>query len=188
MPSEWRGWVNGVVTGAALWAAACGCDREGGGVAPDQGAGRGVSAELAQQVATVWPGEEAAAGAGEFDVEVGRELFMASCAACHGTGGQGMPNQGPDLRASALTVKSSDDEILAFLAKGRQVGDPQSVMGLPMPPRGGNAALSNRQLAQIVKFLRTVASPGGQATTATETAATETAATETVPDDYGDQP
>ena len=91
------------------------------------------------------------------DVEDGRQLYLGSCAACHGTGGQGMPNQGPDLRGSAFVAQSTDDQLLAFLAGGRPTGDPQNKSGLPMPPRGGNPSLSDRHLGQIVKHLRTVA-------------------------------
>ena len=105
---------------------------------------------------TDWPGD--AAGGDEFviDVEDGRQLYLGSCAACHGAGGQGMPNQGPDLRGSAFVAGSADDQLLAFLAGGRPAGDPQNKSGLPMPPRGGNPSLSDSHLGQIVKYLRTV--------------------------------
>ena len=90
------------------------------------------------------------------DVDDGRQLYLGSCAACHGTGGQGMPNQGPDLRGSAFVAGSTDDQLLTFLAKGRPSGDPQNKSGLPMPPRGGNPSLGDRHLGQIVRYLRTV--------------------------------
>ena len=147
------------MSAAAL--AAAGCDPgEDDAVSRDPAPRHDVSPDLASAGAVVWPGETSADGASDPDVEDGRQLFLGSCTACHGTNGQGMPNQGPDLRGSALLARASDDELQAFLAGGRPVGDPLNVSGLPMPPRGGNASLSDRHLRQIVKYLRTVTAGG----------------------------
>ena len=134
-----------------------GCD--GGGevaVSRNLAGAHGVPPDVAAASVGGWASD--ATGAGDLGMEVddGRQLYLGSCAACHGTGGQGMPNQGPDLRSSALVAGSTDGELLAFLAAGRPAGDPQNKSGLPMPPRGGNPSLSNRHLGQIVKYLRTV--------------------------------
>jgi disulfide bond formation protein DsbB len=137
---------------AALAVAAGGCGDGGGdaGASPDPAAARGVSPYLATAADTRWPDDPAA------EAEDGRQLYLATCAACHGAGGQGLPNQGPDLRGSTFVAESSDDALGAFLAAGRPVGDPKNKSGLPMPPRGGNPSLSDRHLGLIVKYVRTI--------------------------------
>ena len=88
------------------------------------------------------------------DPEHGRSLYMGSCSACHGQRGQGMPHQGANLRVSSFVAKRSDEQLVSFLKQGRAPGDPESVQGLLMPPRGGNPALDDAALAAIVGFLR----------------------------------
>ena len=143
--------------GAALVLAVGGCD--GGGdaaVSRDLAGGRGVPPDVALAAVGDGPGDVSGGDDLAMDVEDGRQLYLGSCAACHGTGGQGMPNQGPDLRGSAYVAGSTDDQLLTFLANGRPSGDPQNKSGLPMPPRGGNPSLGDRHLGQIVRYLRTV--------------------------------
>ena len=88
------------------------------------------------------------------DPEYGRLLYMGSCSSCHGQGGQGMPHQGANLRGSSFIAKRSDEQLVSFLKSGRAPGDPESVQGLLMPPRGGNPALDDPALNAIVGFLR----------------------------------
>jgi mono/diheme cytochrome c family protein len=147
-------WGAAVV--AAL-AAGAGCD--GGadtGVSPDLAAARGVPPNTAAAVDPGWPDELGGTETADADVEDGRQLYLSTCAACHGAGGQGMPNQGPDLRGSAFVGRSTDDQLVAFLASGRAIGAPANPSGLPWPPRGGYASLSDRHLGLVVKYLRIV--------------------------------
>jgi mono/diheme cytochrome c family protein len=88
------------------------------------------------------------------DPEVGEMLFELTCATCHGQDGRGLPHQGVDLRTSLFIAKRTDAELLNFLKVGRQPRDPDSVRGLYMPPRGGNFALEDDRLADIVAHLR----------------------------------
>jgi disulfide bond formation protein DsbB len=88
------------------------------------------------------------------DPQRGRLLYMASCSSCHGQRGQGMPHSGANLRISAFVARQSDQQLVAFLKRGRAPGDPESVQGLIMPPRGGNPALDDAALETIVAFLR----------------------------------
>jgi disulfide bond formation protein DsbB len=141
---------------AAAAAGGCGDDAGDAGVSASLAGGRGVSPYLATAADTQWP-DDPAAGA-----EDGRQLYLATCAACHGAAGQGLPHQGPDLRGSGFLAQSTDDTLLAFLVSGRPVGDPRNTSGLPMPPRGGNPSLSDRHLGQIVQYLRTVSGLGGE--------------------------
>lgn len=147
-----------LAAGVAALIAAGGCDDGGGDSAGSGGLAhpRDMSPDVAAAPIADWPGDSASAGDLAMDVEDGRQLYLGSCAACHGAAGQGMPNQGPDLRGSAFVARSSDEQLLTFLAGGRPVGDPLNTSGLPMPPRGGNPSLSDRHLGQIVKYIRTV--------------------------------
>ena len=90
----------------------------------------------------------------EQDPARGRLLYMGSCSSCHGQRGQGMPHQGVNLRVSSFIARRGDDDLLTFLKRGRVPGDPDSVQGLLMPPRGGNPALDDAALQAIVAFLR----------------------------------
>lgn len=145
-----------LAAGVAAVLACGGCDGGDAAVSRNPVRDRGVPPDHAQAPVGDWPGEAAGGDELAMDVEDGRQLYLGSCAACHGTGGQGMPNQGPDLRGSAFVAGSTDHQLQAFLAAGRSAADPQNKSGLPMPPRGGNPSLSDRHLGQIAKYLRTV--------------------------------
>jgi disulfide bond formation protein DsbB len=93
---------------------------------------------------------------GAANVEQGRELYMRSCAACHGASGKGMPHQGADLVSSRFMADSTDEGLVEFLRVGRKADDPKSVMKLFMPAKGGNVALGDEHLALIVGYLRDV--------------------------------
>jgi cytochrome c len=88
------------------------------------------------------------------DPEYGQMLYGNTCLACHGTRGQGMPNQGVNLRASKFIAACSDEQLVDFLRKGREPRDPASLVGRLMPPRGGNGSLDDTGLGDIVAFLR----------------------------------
>jgi disulfide bond formation protein DsbB len=44
--------------------------------------------------------------------------------------------------------------MVAFLKRGRDISDPLNTTKVPMPPKGGNPALNDKQLADLVVFLR----------------------------------
>jgi mono/diheme cytochrome c family protein len=90
------------------------------------------------------------------DAAHGRALFVQNCASCHGLKAQGMPHQGADLQTSRFIAAQTDSGLIKFIRTGRQPGDPDSVMGLQMPPKGGNMSLDDQRLADIVAYLRTV--------------------------------
>jgi mono/diheme cytochrome c family protein len=136
--------------------AAGGCDRGDACVSPNTAGAHGVSPYNASAPTADWPDEVAGDEALVGDLADGRQLYLGTCAACHGAAGQGLPNQGTDLRGSAFVTDSSDDALQSFLAAGRPASDPNNTSGLPMPPRGGNLSLSDWHLGLIVKFLRTL--------------------------------
>jgi mono/diheme cytochrome c family protein len=90
----------------------------------------------------------------ESSAELGQMLYGSNCTACHGPRGYGVPRQGANLRESKFIAELSDDELVAFLKQGRTPADPRSTMGMLMPARGGNRALDNAALADVVTFLR----------------------------------
>ena len=112
----------------------------------------------------------------------GQDLFVQTCASCHGKSAQGLPHQGADLRHSTFVSKQPDAALLKFLRTGRTPDDKQTVLGLPMPPRGGNASLSDDNLADIVAFLRQVQreTPGASPATTQPTYSTLSRAAATV--------
>lgn len=63
---------------------------------------------------------------------------------------------GKDLRDNDFVKTTSDEELVEFLRTGRPADHPLNDRGLDMPPRGGNPALTDEDLAQVVAFLRTL--------------------------------
>jgi mono/diheme cytochrome c family protein len=90
----------------------------------------------------------------ESDAAFGQVLYAANCTACHGPHGHGLPRQGVNLRESKFIAELTDAQLVAFLRQGRTPADPGSVMGMLMPPRGGNRTLDDPALADVVAFIR----------------------------------
>jgi disulfide bond formation protein DsbB len=110
---------------------------------------------LPHQAHTAWAmaSDDPADGADE-PLAYAKQLFAQNCSACHGSSAQGLPRQGANLRTSTFLAQHTDEEMLAFLKSGRQPSDPQSLLKLPMPPRGGNPSLTDDRLLDIVQYLR----------------------------------
>jgi len=100
--------------------------------------------------------EEPEAPASTGDATAGEPLFNSTCSACHGPDAKGMPNLGKDLTTSEFLKERSDAEMLDFVLIGRTAGDPLNDTGVDMPPRGGNPALSNDDIYDIIAYLRTL--------------------------------
>ncbi len=96
----------------------------------------------------------ASAGAG--DVAKGKDLYDSSCVACHGQNAEGVPNLGKDLVRGDFAKSQSDAELLAFIKKGRDATDPLNTTHVPMPPKGGNPALTDADIMNIIAYLRTL--------------------------------
>lgn len=86
----------------------------------------------------------------------GRKVFMTTCHNCHGDYGRGIPNVGANLRESKFIPAHSDADLVAFITRGRQPTDPDSVLHLLMPPKGLNPALQESDLYDVVAYLRTI--------------------------------
>ncbi len=132
------------------------------------GLGIGAAACTAQPAAPVDPGAAAPAGqAGQVEGEEDEEAAEAgdpeegktkftTCAGCHGQDAKGLPNLGKDLHNNQFLAGLSDAEALAFLKKGRDTTDPLNTTGVAMPPKGGNPAFTDEDLADIVAYVRTL--------------------------------
>ncbi len=90
------------------------------------------------------------------DAEAGKEIFTSTCSACHGPVGEGVPGLGKDMTASEFISGQSDEELVEFVKIGRDPSDPLNTTGVAMPPKGGNPALSDEDLLNVVSFMRSL--------------------------------
>jgi disulfide bond formation protein DsbB len=90
------------------------------------------------------------------NVENGKKQFDATCTACHGPTGEGITGLGKSLVESEWTKTQGDADLALFLSKGRPTNDPLNTTGIDMPPKGGNPALKDQDLVDIVGYLRTI--------------------------------
>jgi len=89
--------------------------------------------------------ESVAAVAG--DPERGATLYVSSFV------GLGLSLHPDD---SELVRESSDEELVEFIKVGRQPDHPENTTGIAMPPKGGNPALSEEGIYDIVAWMRTL--------------------------------
>jgi disulfide bond formation protein DsbB len=90
------------------------------------------------------------------DPAKGQQSFSTVCVACHGPDAKGIQGLGKDLTASEFVQTKTNMEMVAFLQTGRPASDPLNTTGVDMPPRGGNPAFTDQDLADIVAYLRSI--------------------------------
>jgi len=90
------------------------------------------------------------------DAVQGKPLFVQFCSACHGQDALGVKGLGKDLVHSEFVKDETDEELLKYVNEGRAVDDPRNTTGIPMPPKGGNPALTDQQIVHIIAYLRTI--------------------------------
>ena len=98
----------------------------------------------------------AAAAALVGDAANGGKIFSTACVACHGPEAKGVTGLGKDLTTSEWVGQQSDAQLVEFIKKGRDAGDPLNTTGVAMPPKGGNPAMSEQEIADIVAFVRSI--------------------------------
>jgi mono/diheme cytochrome c family protein len=108
--------------------------------------GCGSSAPAAPPVPTEVQGDEVA----------GKSAYMSTCIACHGPEGLGVSGLGKDLTTSEFVNEKSNSELVAFIKTGRPSSDPLNTTGVDMPPKGGNPALNDTDVLNIVAFMRSI--------------------------------
>lgn len=84
----------------------------------------------------------------------GKQLFTSTCTGCHGAQGQGIPHLGKDLQTSQFVTGLNDAQLTDFITQGRAVNDPANTTHVPMPPKGGNPALSPQDISDIAAYVR----------------------------------
>ena len=90
------------------------------------------------------------------DASKGAQKFAGTCASCHGPDAKGITGLGKDLTTSEFAKGKSDADLIAFIKAGRSTSDPANTTGVDMPPKGGNPALSDQDLADIAAYIRTL--------------------------------
>jgi mono/diheme cytochrome c family protein len=91
----------------------------------------------------------------EVDLEVGRELYVASCAMCHGAEGQGT-DTGPPL-VDEIYRTAHHGDITFFLAVNTGVRPHHWNFGPMLPIEG----LSDADITQIVAYVRSLQEQAG---------------------------
>lgn len=139
------GWLLGGLLAVVLVA---GC-----GGPPSEEAAPPEAPPAAEQPATEQP---APAAMPKGDAAAGKTEFLSFCSACHGPDAKGLPKLGKNLVTSQFVAEKTDAELLAYVKRGRPVDDPLNTTGVPMPPKGGNPALNDQQIADIIAYIRTI--------------------------------
>ena len=105
-------------------------------------------ASLAEPQSPVAPGQTQVAGeasptpAGEAGEEKIKAIYTASCAACHASGAAGAPKLG-DKAAWAPRIKAGNEGLYNSALNGKNA----------MPPKGGNASLSDADVKAVVDYM-----------------------------------
>jgi len=86
----------------------------------------------------------------------GDKIFHTLCVACHGKGGVGIQGNGKALVDNAFIRSLDDDGLLAFIRQGRAPSDPKNTTGIQMPPKGGNPAMSDDDILDVISYLRSL--------------------------------
>jgi disulfide bond formation protein DsbB len=129
----------------------------GGGTAAGGGGGLATAAPAQVTVApAAQPTAPAPASGATGNAQNGKTLFAGTCVACHGPEGKGIQGLGKDLTTSAFVKSQSDAQLIDFIKKGRPASDPANTTKVDMPPKGGNPALTDANIADIVAFIRTI--------------------------------
>ncbi len=55
-----------------------------------------------------------------------------------------------------FVADNTDAQLLVYVKKGRGVDDPLNTTGIPMPPKGGNPALTDQEIADIIAYVRSI--------------------------------
>ena len=90
------------------------------------------------------------------DAAKGQTVFAGTCSSCHGPDAKGLPGLGKDLTTSEFVRTQSDVDLVNFIKVGRPASDPANTTGVDMPPKGGNPALTDQDIADVVAYLRTI--------------------------------
>jgi len=80
----------------------------------------------------------------------GKDVYQRACVICHGANGKSSLPGVPDFTRKGGVLTKSDDVLLKHVTEGFQ--SPGSPMA--MPPKGGNASLTEAQLRAALEYVR----------------------------------
>ena len=126
-----------------LFAAACGGDDDDESStdtteAPDEGAAEDGAEDI------------------EGDVDAGEEIYAATCASCHGADAEGVEGVGKPLAGSAYVAEISSGDLVILVTDGRPADHPDNTTGILMPPKGGNPALTDEDIVNVVAYIKSL--------------------------------
>ncbi len=87
---------------------------------------------------------------------LGKDYYLKTCASCHGNDGKGLPKLGKDLTTSQFVIDKTNKELVDYVKMGRLPSDPLNTTGVAMPPKGGNPALTDKEILDIVTYVRSI--------------------------------
>ena len=90
------------------------------------------------------------------DAAKGKTVFEGTCFSCHGPDAKGLPGLGKDLTTSQFVAQQTDKQLADFIKKGRPASDPANTNKVDMPPKGGNPALTDQDLVNVIAFVRSI--------------------------------
>lgn len=92
------------------------------------------------------------------DAVAGAAVYTGTCVACHGPDARGVQGLGKSLHPSEseFVASLSDEELVEYIKVGRTPDDPLNTTGIGMPARGGNPALTDQDLYDVVSYIRTL--------------------------------
>jgi len=113
---------------------------------------------------------ESSVGQSSYDAARGQALYIAHCAACHGTDGAGHPGTFPPIKGSRMVTKDDATNHMRVVLHGMQGGKAGGVVyATPMPPFGGS--LTDADIADIIDYERSSWGNHGKPVTAGDVAA-----------------
>ncbi len=82
--------------------------------------------------------------------DIGKAVYDGTCIACHGADGMGALPGAPDFRRKDGPLTKSDAILIKHITQGFK--GPDSPMA--MPPKGGNPALTDREIREVLRYIR----------------------------------
>ena len=83
------------------------------------------------------------------DATAGQKVYAGTCIACHGPTGKGLIPGMPDFTQPNGVLSLSDTVLLGRITNGYDGGNAP----MPMPPKGGNSALTPTDLQNALAYL-----------------------------------
>ncbi|HQS58754.1 MAG: hypothetical protein B7Y56_10760 [Gallionellales bacterium 35-53-114] len=84
------------------------------------------------------------------DADTGKTIYFRTCLVCHGSDGTGDMPGVSDLTKKGAGLYQDDSILLSRMQNGYQSTD----SSMAMPPRGGDPALTESDLKEVLKFMR----------------------------------